>query len=120
MQNTVHNNAWMRRPPPAGSLFSWHPTCMAVGFLGFMAEGVMASISFRGLEGNERLRKIWQHLAWQALAVVCIVGGFAAIYQNKVRIDLSFCPPEPPLPGISCQCAFIPTWDSHDHEAMFY
>jgi len=58
---------------------------MALGFLGFMAEGVLASIAFRGLEGNERLRKIWVHLAWQALSVGCIGAGFAAIYQNKVR-----------------------------------
>ena len=30
-----------------GTLFSYHPTLMAVAFLGLMAEGVLTSISFR-------------------------------------------------------------------------
>ena len=30
-----------------GTLFSWHPTLMALAFLGFMAEGVITSILFR-------------------------------------------------------------------------
>lgn len=30
-----------------GTLFSWHPTLMALAFLGFMAEGVLTSILFR-------------------------------------------------------------------------
>ena len=30
-----------------GTLFSWHPTLMAIAFLGFMAEGVLTSILFR-------------------------------------------------------------------------
>lgn len=30
-----------------GTLFSWHPTLMALAFLGFMAEGVVTSILFR-------------------------------------------------------------------------
>ena len=29
------------------TLFSWHPTLMALGFFGLMAEGVLTSISFR-------------------------------------------------------------------------
>ena len=32
-----------------GTLFSWHPTLMSMAFLGFMAEGVLTSISFRSL-----------------------------------------------------------------------
>lgn len=32
-----------------GTLFSWHPTLMAIAFLGLMAEGVLTSISFRTL-----------------------------------------------------------------------
>ena len=35
-----------------GTLFSWHPTLMAVAFLGFMAEGVLTSVSFRSLVGS--------------------------------------------------------------------
>jgi hypothetical protein len=30
-----------------GTLFSWHPTLMALGFLGLMSEGVLTSILFR-------------------------------------------------------------------------
>ena len=32
-----------------GTLFSWHPTLMSMAFLGFMAEGVLTSITFRSL-----------------------------------------------------------------------
>ena len=32
-----------------GTLFSWHPTLMSMAFLGFMAEGVLTSITFRPL-----------------------------------------------------------------------
>lgn len=66
-------------------LFSWHPSFMAIGFLGLMSEGILTSISFRNLEGNERLQKIWMHLSWQAAATACIIAGFWTIYENKVR-----------------------------------
>ena len=59
---------------------------MAVGFLGFMTEGILTSITFRHLEGNERVSKIWQHLSWQIVSLICIIAGFLTIFQNKVSI----------------------------------
>ncbi|CAK0780506.1 hypothetical protein CVIRNUC_005075 [Coccomyxa viridis] len=67
-----------------GTLFSWHPTLMSMAFLGFMAEGVLTSISFRALDGQDRVKAIQRHLVWQLAAFVCLVGGFYAIYRNKV------------------------------------
>ncbi|KAK9916106.1 hypothetical protein WJX75_008637 [Coccomyxa subellipsoidea] len=67
-----------------GTLFSWHPTLMALAFLGFMAEGVVTSILFRSKDGQDRVRAIQRHLVWQALGFLCLLGGFYAIYQNKV------------------------------------
>ena len=37
-----------------GTLFSWHPTLMSMAFLGFMAEGVLTSITFRSLVRAQR------------------------------------------------------------------
>ena len=65
-------------------LFTWHPTLMALAFLGFMTEGVLTAVLFRAKEGQERVAAIQKHLAWQLLAFTCLAGGFAAIYQNKV------------------------------------
>lgn len=67
-----------------GTLFSWHPTLMALAFLGFTAEGVVTSILFRSKEGQDRVRAIQRHLLLQALAFLCLLGGFYTIYQNKV------------------------------------
>jgi hypothetical protein len=36
-------------------------------------------------DGQERVRAIQRHLLWQVVALVCIIGGFYAIYSNKVR-----------------------------------
>ena len=67
------------------TLFTWHPTLMALAFLGFMTEGVVTAVLFRAKDGQERVRAIQKHLMWQTLGFVCLVGGFVAIYQNKVR-----------------------------------
>ena len=66
---------------------------MSIGFLGLMTEGILTSISFRDLEGNERTKQIWKHLGWQFASIICIVGGFATIYQNKVKVPhhCNFC-----------------------------
>lgn len=68
-----------------GTLFAWHPTLMAIGFLGLMTEGILASISFRSSEGDDRVRKIWIHFAWQLMALAFILGGFWTIFLNKVE-----------------------------------
>ncbi|EIE25654.1 hypothetical protein COCSUDRAFT_12782 [Coccomyxa subellipsoidea C-169] len=71
-----------------GTLFSWHPTLMALAFLGLMAEGVVTSIMFRSKDGQDRVHAIQRHLIWQALGFVCLLGGFYAIYQNKARLSI--------------------------------
>ncbi len=68
-----------------GTLFSWHPILMALGFLGAMAEGVLAAVKFRRLEGPPRAAAIQRHFWIQLLAVTAVAGGFWAIYQNKVN-----------------------------------
>ena len=68
-----------------GTRFAWHPTLMAFGFLGLMSEGVLSALRLRSTEaGPERVRGILRHAAIQAAALVCIAGGFYAIYSNKV------------------------------------
>ncbi|CAL8469828.1 g9370 [Coccomyxa elongata] len=57
---------------------------MALAFLGFMAEGVVTSILFRSKDGQDRVHAIQRHLLIQAFAFLCLLGGFYAIYQNKV------------------------------------
>ena len=73
-----------------GTLFSWHPTLMALAFLGFMTEGVTTAILFRAKDGNERVAAIQKHLIWQLLGFACLLGGFAAIYRNKARVILPY------------------------------
>lgn len=67
------------------TLFSWHPVLMSLGYLFFMAESVMSSIMFRHLAGEARVAAIWKHLLWNMPCQLCILGGFYAIYQNKVN-----------------------------------
>lgn len=65
-------------------LFSWHPTFMLLGFLGFMTLGVVRSITFRKLDGSPRVKAIQIHAFLQVGAVLCITLGLAAIVANKV------------------------------------
>ena len=67
------------------TLFAWHPTCMAFGYILFMAEGLVAAIAIRHAEtGAERVLKIQSHALLQLRAIVLITFGFAAIVRNKV------------------------------------
>ena len=36
-------------------------------------------------DGQDRVKAIQRHLVWQLAAFVCLVGGFYAIYRNKVN-----------------------------------
>lgn len=73
-----------------GTLFSWHPTLMSLGFLGFMGNGVLTAFQFRHImEANARVKAIQKHALWQIAAVSCIGSGFFAIYQNKVLFHLT-------------------------------
>ncbi|CAD7703573.1 unnamed protein product [Ostreobium quekettii] len=66
------------------SLFAYHPTCMAIGYLLLMCEGILEAVGFRSLEGDRRVAAITRHMWWQVSAVVCVGAGFGAIYANKV------------------------------------
>jgi hypothetical protein len=69
----------------AGELFPWHPLFMAVGFLGFMCEGMLGAYRFRSTDGPPRVAAIANHMWVQLAAACCIILGFLAIYYNKVR-----------------------------------
>ncbi len=47
-----------------GTLFSWHPSLMSVGFLGLVGQGILTAHSARGLQGAERSRLLTQHALW--------------------------------------------------------
>mmetsp|Transcript_796 Transcript_796/g.1759 ORF Transcript_796/g.1759 Transcript_796/m.1759 type:complete len:273 (-) Transcript_796:241-1059(-) len=66
-----------------GSRFGYHPSCMALAYLLFMAEGALTAIKFRSLEGPERTTAIWKHASLQSLGVLFAIIGFYAIYTNK-------------------------------------
>ena len=66
-----------------GELFAWHPLFMAVGFLGFMTEGILAAYRFRATDGGARVQAIQNHGWIQAAATVAVASGFLAIYRNK-------------------------------------
>ena len=66
------------------SLFSWHLVMMSIGYIIFMAEGLVASVMFRHLDGMQRVSAIWSHTVMQLRAVLAIAVGFGVIYRNKV------------------------------------
>eukprot|EP01023_Acetabularia_acetabulum_P036230 TRINITY_DN3425_c0_g1_i2.p1 TRINITY_DN3425_c0_g1~~TRINITY_DN3425_c0_g1_i2.p1 ORF type:complete len:300 (-),score=38.26 TRINITY_DN3425_c0_g1_i2:403-1302(-) len=66
------------------SLFSYHPTFMTLGYVVFMAEGVIAGIKFRRLDGKDRAKAITTHAMWQLSAVSSILIAFTLIYYNKM------------------------------------
>jgi hypothetical protein len=69
-----------------GSLFSWHPVFMSLGFLTLMTQAVLMGWEFRGLDGAARSTAITRHALVQFAACICIGIGFWTIYQNKVCI----------------------------------
>lgn len=67
-----------------GSLFAWHPLGMTLGYLFFMASGVLSAIRFRSIPpSEERVEAITKHLLLQGCAILFVLGGFFAIYTNK-------------------------------------
>ena len=68
-----------------GTLFSYHPLFMSLGFLLFMPEGILEAIGFRSTEGESRVKAITKHMWLQLAAVLCCGIGFGAIFANKVR-----------------------------------
>jgi hypothetical protein len=76
----------------SGELFPWHPVLMAVGFLGFMCEGIVTAYKLRPTDGPSRIIALQQHMNIQLTATACILFGFAAIYANKVGTSKTRCP----------------------------
>lgn len=70
----------------AGELFAWHPIFMALGFLGFMCEGILAAYHLRPSDGHLRVVALQNHMWMQVASAVCVFLGFLCIYSNKVRL----------------------------------
>ncbi|KIZ04868.1 cytochrome [Monoraphidium neglectum] len=66
-----------------GTLFGWHPFCMAIGYLFFMGEGLISAWAIRTTAGEERLRGLDMHALMQLRAVVLIAIGAGVIIHNK-------------------------------------
>ncbi|CAI5537482.1 unnamed protein product [Closterium sp. Naga37s-1] len=66
-----------------GSLFGYHPSALALGFVFLMGEGVIAAAVGKG-----RQRPLWIniHALLQGLAGAAIAAGITAIYLNKTRL----------------------------------
>jgi cytochrome b-561 domain-containing protein 2 len=68
-----------------GSLFGWHPFAMSLGYLFFMAEGLIAAWAIRPALGDERVRGLEAHALTQLRAFAFAALGAATIIANKAR-----------------------------------
>ena len=48
----------------SGTLFSWHPSLMSIGFLGLIGQGILTSHKARHLQGSQRSQLLVQHALW--------------------------------------------------------
>ena len=46
------------------TLFSFHPPLMAVGFIGFIGQGVLTSLAVRDVQGEKRGQLLQRHALW--------------------------------------------------------
>lgn len=69
-------------------IFYWHPVLMTLGYLIFMAEGLIRALKFRPLTGNERVAAIESHASLQTRALLCIFLGLVAILRHKALKQL--------------------------------
>eukprot|EP01147_Barroeca_monosierra_P007668 gene7668-595_t len=65
---------------PGASLFPWHPTLMAVAFLGLMTYGISMFAPGQTLSYQDR---VWRHFLCNTSAAFLACGGFLVIYINK-------------------------------------
>jgi len=65
------------------TLFSYHPSAMALSFGVLMPLGGFVAVKTRLLKGTDRLASIWLHSGLQTFAVACSFWGFVAIWVNK-------------------------------------
>ncbi|KAK3793187.1 hypothetical protein RRG08_009486 [Elysia crispata] len=69
---------------PGSSLFSWHPTLMAIGFSLLMSEGIILFSRNSSLIPTwSRPDKAWIHAILMGLGMCAVSLGFLAIYYNK-------------------------------------
>ncbi|CAG5136262.1 unnamed protein product [Candidula unifasciata] len=69
---------------PGSSLFSWHPTLMALGVSFFMLEGIVIfSKSSSLFPSMARPTKASIHYWLMGLGVSCVIAGLVVIYLNK-------------------------------------
>uniref|UniRef100_A0A0B7AGH3 ascorbate ferrireductase (transmembrane) n=2 Tax=Arion vulgaris TaxID=1028688 RepID=A0A0B7AGH3_9EUPU len=69
---------------PGSSLFSWHPTLMAVGASLLMVEGIVIFSKSSSLFPNmSRPTKASIHYLLMGGGVSCMIAGLVAIYLNK-------------------------------------
>eukprot|EP00041_Stephanoeca_diplocostata_P015634 m.299194 g.299194 ORF g.299194 m.299194 type:complete len:220 (-) comp20105_c0_seq1:2293-2952(-) len=68
---------------PGSSLFSWHPTLMALGFLFLIPTGILLYTPHALASPKNRTAVHWGVMF---SAGICAVLGFAAIYMNKIRL----------------------------------
>jgi hypothetical protein len=76
-----------------GSLFGWHPFSMALGYLCFMAEGLILAHDIRAALGDERVRGLEQHMWMQARAPPGGVVGVAATAGERGAAAHCVCAP---------------------------
>ena len=67
-------------------LFQWHPILMALGYTVLMVEGISAGKMISRSRAVEE-RKAWKstHMWLLTASTLCILGGFTAIFVNKVN-----------------------------------
>lgn len=69
---------------PGSDLFSWHPTCMSVGFVLLVCQAIMVFSRESGLfVSSPRSEKHTLHAILNAFAFVSILFGIGAVYLNK-------------------------------------
>ncbi|GBF87436.1 hypothetical protein Rsub_00147 [Raphidocelis subcapitata] len=68
-----------------GTLFGWHPFSMSVGYIFFMAEGLLSAWALRPTVSDERVRGIEAHALMQLRGTLFIAIGAGAIIYNKHR-----------------------------------
>lgn len=75
---------------PGSTLFSWHPSLMALAFGFFMLEAVLifSPDSSLCMKLNRKM-KVRIHWILQLLSMICAWLGFIAIFTNKMRSNKS-------------------------------
>eukprot|EP01064_Diplonema_japonicum_P021662 TRINITY_DN31220_c0_g1_i1.p1 TRINITY_DN31220_c0_g1~~TRINITY_DN31220_c0_g1_i1.p1 ORF type:complete len:215 (+),score=11.37 TRINITY_DN31220_c0_g1_i1:36-647(+) len=66
------------------NLFQWHPILMAVGYIGFMVEGICIGRKLGACRGVvERQGEVERHVYFCVLCAVMVVMGWAVVYKSK-------------------------------------